>query len=231
MLRTPTRLWTVAGIATCIMLAFVTWFFLVSPQREKASASWSEVTAAQLQTGVLSGQVNALRTRFEGIDAARAGLDLKRQSLPATNQLDTLVLALNRAGAATGVTVDAVVPAEPIDITPVPPKEDKDEDEEAPDEEAPADESDTTTVEPEVSAWPLFVLPMTIQVSGSPAAVQNFMRVMQSEQPRAILITSFEMALSLDTLAGAGQVTLIAQANVFVSPAAVVQPVVEAPAG
>lgn len=217
MLRTPTRLWTVAGIATCLLLAFAGWFFLVGPQKAKATAGWQEVTAAQVQTSALRGQVNALKLRFEGIDAARAGLELKRQSLPATNQLDSLVLALNRAGAATGVTIDAVVPTQPIDITPVPPKPKDNPDDEQSDEsseEAPA----TTTVKPVVAAWPLFALPVTIRATGTSAAVRNFIRVVQSEQPRAILFISFEVGPS-DLNPDGDQVTLDAQVNVFVSPA------------
>jgi Tfp pilus assembly protein PilO len=230
MLRTPTRLWAAAGAAACLLLVVAGYFFVVSPQQAKATASWAELTSAQGQTASLRSRVNVLKTRFDGIDEARAGLDLKRQSLPASNELDTLVLALNQAGAATGVSIDAVVPAEPIDVTPIPPKPEVDPDAE-PSEEPAEEAARPKEVVPVVSDWPLFVLPVTIRVSGPMANVQNFIKVVQTGQPRAVLFTSLTVSPSLQTEGGGGLVTMSAVVDVFVSPVAGVLPGVVAPVG
>jgi Tfp pilus assembly protein PilO len=220
MLRTPTRLWAAAGAAACLLLAFAGYFFVVSPQQAKATANWADLTSAQGQTASLRSRVNVLKHRFDGIDEARAGLDLKRQSLPASNELDTLVLALNQAGASTGVSIDGVVPALPIDVTPVPPTPVVD-----PDAEPPAEESaQPTVVKPVVADWPLFMLPVTIRVSGPMANVQNFIKVVQTGQPRAVLFTSFTVTPSLQSEGSGGLVTLSAVVDVFVSPVAGVLP-------
>lgn len=208
-------------MAACLLLAFVGWFFLVSPQRAQATADWAELTAAQTQTAALRSRVNVMKTRFEGIEAARAGLELKRQSLPAGNALDTLVLALNWAGAQTGVTIDGVSAAEPIDITPIAPEPVPDPDAEADDQ---ADEPEGTAAAPAPAAWPLFVLPVTIRATGSMSAMQNFMRIVQSEQPRAILFTSFTLSPSTDSQSFGEQVSLNAETRVFVSPIAAPPP-------
>jgi Tfp pilus assembly protein PilO len=216
-LKSPTGRWTAAGIAVCGLLSFAAWFYVVSPQRDQAGAAWEEVEAAQSQTLALRSRVTVLKNRFEGVAAARAALVDKRESLPAASELDTLVLALDEAGSQTGVTIDAVLPGPPEDITPVPTSDDEDDEDgdEDDDEEESGDRPEPTAT---VAPWPMFVLPVTVRATGSSSDVMEFLRVVQLEQPRAILVVSFTIAPSLDAEAVGDRVTLTAVTNVFVSP-------------
>ena len=229
MLQSPERRWIGAGIVGCLLLAFLGWNFLIGPQRDQASESRQVQVDAETQTAALRARVLVLARRFAEIDQARAALEVKRQALPADNELDTLVVDLNRAGATTGVTIEAVTPEQPIDITPVaptPPKPPEGEDEEA---EEPEDGAAPVAPPPVVTAWPLFVLPVTIRASGSFADMEDFLRAVQSEQPRAILFTAFTLTGGDTGDTFADRVILVAQTRVFVGP--VVAADVEAPTG
>ena len=210
MLNSPTQRWGAAGAGACLLLTFAGWFFVVGPAQTQATSNWAELEGAEGQTAASADSSQRVGGPVRGDRRGSGRARQQRQSLPATNSLDALVRALNQAAAATGVTVDAVVPEPPIDITPVAPEapDDPEAEEEDP---PPRSAAGGRAVEPEVAVWPLFELPVTVRVTGSMVAVQNFMRVVQTEQPRAILFTSFVLAPNLDSLVGAGLFTLSAE--------------------
>jgi len=109
-----------------------------------------------------------------------------------------------------------VMPAQPVDITPVAPARPKPADGET---EGPADSEESATPAPSaVVSWPLFVLPVTIRASGSFADMEDFMRAVQADQPRAILFTSFTLAPDETGQTFADHVVLVAETRVFVGP-------------
>lgn len=213
MLRSPVRRWTVAFVAGCVVLLLAAWTFALGPQHATNEAHRDELRAAETQTAILRARVEGLSSQFGAIDERRDQLAVKRQSLPADDALEDLIVTLQEAGDATGVSIDAVIPLEPVDITSVGT---------TPVSDAVATDDGAAQTETEApaapAAWPLFAIPVTIRASGSLADIQAFLAVVQEGQPRAILFTALTLRPSAGGRTLEPGVVLDAQTSVFVGP-------------
>jgi len=210
MARTPVRLWLAGGVALSVLLALAGWMFVLAPQRAGAAEQWAEVEQAQGQIGSLRARTSVLATQFESIDERRAALAVKQEALPAANELESLVRALAETAAEADVAVEEITSGGPIDISAptvvVAPVEPGPE----------ATEDPTTTTEEAPSVASLYALPVTIRASGPLAGIEEFLRLVQLEQPRAILFTSITLVPNAGTTL-ADSVMLTAETRVFVS--------------
>jgi Tfp pilus assembly protein PilO len=222
-MRASARIWTLGGLAVCALAMLIAWVAVVSPKQAKAAEKWTEADAAAAQADALRARTASLEKQFAEIDGRRADLAAKREALPAQNALEDLLRTLNEAAAATGVRVEDVIPTEPIDLTeelhPAPPSVSTSDEtsSEAPAAETPAAPSGSAAA-PAASAFPVYALPVTVRVSGRLADVEAFLRVAQSQQPRAMLFSSLSIVPQVGSTTFDEYVVLSAETRVFVSP-------------
>jgi Tfp pilus assembly protein PilO len=220
-MRASARIWTLAGIAACTLAMLIAWVVVVAPKQAKAGDKWAEADAAATQADALRARTVALEKQFADVDARRAELATKREALPEQNALEDLLRALNDAAAATGVRVEDVIPTEPIDLTeqlhPAPPVVTTTEGSEssAPSTSGTPSAGSAATA---ASAFPVYALPVTVRVSGKLADVEAFLRVAQSQQPRAMLFSSLSIVPQVGSTTFQEYVVLSAETRVFVSP-------------
>jgi Tfp pilus assembly protein PilO len=209
-MRSPARLWTAAGVLACLVLALASWFLVVAPQQARAAERWELQAAADAQSTALRSTIARLQRDFTQIDERRSALAVKRQSLPADDELDALVLAVNAAGAASGALVEAITSVDPIDLTPEPLVPER--------SEASGSPAGPSSTEPAADVWPLFAIPVTLRASGSVDEIATFLRLLGAEQPRAILFTDLTIVPGVGGATFSGDVVLTAETRVFVSP-------------
>lgn len=219
MARTPVRLWIAAGLAVCVLLAFAGWTFAIDPQRARAADDRATIEATMVQNTALRSRSAVLAGQMGDIGARRAELAVKEQSLPGTNDLDRLVVALNAAAATAGVVIEEVIAGVPIDLSPPPEVVSVDpalQESETPEGDGAAtDPTAADAVEPAARST-LFALPVTLRVSGSAAAIQTFLDLMR-DQPRAVLFVSLSFAPLPSGLTLAEGAMLTAETRVFTS--------------
>jgi Tfp pilus assembly protein PilO len=222
-MRASARIWTLGGVAVCALAMLIAWVAVVSPKQAKAGAKWTEADAASAQADALRARTASLEKQFAEIDTRRAELATKREALPGQNALEDLLRTLNEAAAATGVRVEDVIPTEPIDLTeelhPAPPSVSTTDESssESSSSEAPAS-TGASAAGPAASAFPVYALPVTVRVSGTLADVEAFLRVAQTQQPRAMLFTSMSIVPQVGSTTFNEYVVLSAETRVFVSP-------------
>jgi Tfp pilus assembly protein PilO len=115
-MNTSTRRIISVGAAVAILLAAVWYFALWSPQSHSFKAAHAAQAAAEQQVGQLDSQVSGLRVLVHQIPADRAKLLQLDGALPDSPSLDSALLQLQQAAAASGVAVSSVGPAAPAGV-------------------------------------------------------------------------------------------------------------------
>ena len=131
---TATR-WRIGGVLAAILLLVVTWFVVISPGFQQASALETETVSQQDASQQLRSRISLLKKQSAELPAQEAKLASIQQRMPATAALPTLLRNLTDVAASAHVTVSAVTPGRPTAIAqPAPP---------APPAPADTDSSDT----------------------------------------------------------------------------------------
>lgn len=229
MARTPVRLWIAMGVAASLLLALVGWIFVVGPQRAKAADTWGDLTSAQAQSARFRSANSALAREAETIADERAALAVKRQLLPESDALESLVRSFAGIASTTGVTVEEVTASVPIDISAgvtgtttgtlgldATTTEGAATDAPAGEPAATDPTGTASTVDP-VATASTYLLPVTLRASGAVADLEQFIRLIQSDQPRAILFSTLTFVPDTDGTSFDDSVMLTAETRVFVS--------------
>ena len=180
------RLWMIgAGFAAFIMI-LVGYMIFISPQRDQTSQVEAQVATAQQQNGVLAARISSLTAQNKNLATYQKAVAAASAALPSASGMPDFLRTLQSIGNATLTNVAMLTVGVPAPFM----------------AQAVAGSAPTSTASPTAtpSAQPtststkaaspsIYVLPVTAQVTGPVNQLSEFLRQLQSVQPRAVLIS------------------------------------------
>lgn len=186
------RLWLLGGGLVAFVLLLIGWFFFISPQRSQTDAVNGQISNAQLQNTTLQSRISSLRAQSKHLSAYQADLAAAESALPSTSGVPDFLRTLQSLGNSTLARVTSLTVGAPVAVaqgtasgagTPSA----------SPSPAASSSPASAATGTSGAATSPttagVYSLPITASVSGSTAALNNFLEQLQSVQPRAVLIT------------------------------------------
>lgn len=231
MSATSTRTWTAAALALALVLTAAAWSLLIGPERAQALALREQVAGAEAANTALAARTAQLQRQLADLPAKQAELAALREAVPPEAELPELLRTLDRYAAESAVTLMGVSPGAPVAAaaaTPAAPATAA-----TPGEAVPV--APTAPVA-DPSAPAVVEVPLTLTVIGDFFAVESFLRRVQVDMDRALLVTGLSMTAEAPGEATGGRpatvsgdVTLTVTGKVFVLPDAASAPAVAAP--
>lgn len=219
MTRSSTRLWVAGTVVVALVVVAASWFGLVAPKRAEAAGLQQQTVDTDAQNADLQTRIAELEAQFEDLPERRAELAEVRRSMPVTPDLPTLVRDLDDMADRTGVTLMNVAPGQPLAVV------DPSATPEAVTPEAGTDAAAADgTVTPAVPAGPqLYQLPTTVVVVGEFFKAELFLRELQAEMKRALLVETLSIQAEQSAAASGGKpatdngdITMTLTGSVFV---------------
>lgn len=102
----------VVGAVILLVLAAAT-FILVLPQGGRVEAAQAELDAAEADLTTLQGELAQLQTFAQSGELDRQ-LEVARAQIPATADLEGLIVDIEEAAARSGVTLSTIAPSNPV---------------------------------------------------------------------------------------------------------------------
>lgn len=208
---TRTRVWTLGTAAVVALVLAAGWFLLISPTRADA-ASIQEQTVTQQQANVqLAQKIEQLKVQAQDLPAQEAKLAEIRQKIPASPGLPSFIKSLSSISDESNVVLVSIEPLVPSTLSTGSTETG------VPTTEAPATEgSGEVTLD---SAPPSSVqfIQAQVTVRGGYFNTEQFLTKMEGLK-RAYLTTGFDIAMSTDAEADAGEIETHLQIRVFFSP-------------
>jgi Tfp pilus assembly protein PilO len=225
-----TRRWSLLTAVLIVGILAASWFLLVAPKRSDAASLHDKATKQQASNEALVQQLNVLKAQQVDLPKQKAQLAVLGKQIPDNPALPTLIRSLTAAGKNVGVQIVSMKPGQPVAVAvavPVPVA-------------APATTTGTDTtatagttaaagaVETPAApvAAPLYLVPLSLDVTGSYFEVEQFINKLEGMQ-RKFLLTSFTLkaagdsastSTSTTTTSTAGGLTLSLSGQVFLSP-------------
>jgi len=239
-----TRKWSLLAAVLVLAIVAAGWFLLISPKRGEAAALRADTVTQEEANERLLQQLEVLKAQQADLPRQRAKLAVLSTQIPDNPALPTLIRDLTKAGRKVGVSIDTMAPAVPVPVAaaqpvvPVataPAPADGTESTEATEGTAATDgaaatdgtaAADGTAAPAPVAAPPapsLFQVPLTLNVSGSYFELEQFINKLEGLK-RSLLVTGFTLAPAPEAAEGAaagpapGDLTLVLQGRVFLSP-------------
>jgi Tfp pilus assembly protein PilO len=231
MARTRTeQLWIAGGAVGTVALAVAAWLFVISPKFSQATSLRSDTDQVRAGNAAMQQDLTALRSQYAHMGQLRAERDKARQALPTDNSLDAFTRQIALQARAAHVSVSMMNTDDPAPAT-----------SSAPVAVAPSTAgTDVTSAPVAVPTGPsaaqgLYGIPVTLTVNGSAANDVRFLHAVQQQGPRAVLVSSVQLASGDTTSTGSttgGKVAMTIALQVFVEaiPSAAPTSVTAAPA-
>jgi hypothetical protein len=210
------RAWLGGGALVAVLIAAVSWFMVIGPERSSTASLGAQADEAQLQNAMTQSKVAKLRAESKNLDKLTAALAAAFNALPKASGLPAFTRQLNAQAAASHVSVTSIaigaITGASADGTAVDPGA------------TPAPAATGTTAPaapaPATAAGGVFAIPVTVVSSGSLTHELAFLKAIQTLGPRRALVTSTqfipiagEVAPPLDKSS-----TVTAQLIVFSAP-------------
>jgi hypothetical protein len=205
------RAWLGGGAVAAVLIAAVSWFMVISPERSSTASLGTETNDAQLQNTLTQAKVTKLRLEAANVGKLQARLASALQALPKASGLPAFTRQLSAQAAATHVAVTSIsigaITTANADGTAMRPGA------------APATTTPGTTAAA-TAAGSVFAIPVTVVSSGSFTHELAFLTAIQTLGPRRALVTSTQFAPGTGALAASldTATTLTAQLTVFSAP-------------
>jgi Tfp pilus assembly protein PilO len=203
------RLWLMVGGIAAVVILLAGWFLFISPQRSDTSSVNTQVHAAQDKNAVLRARIAQLKAQNANLAQYLAEVKQAKLALPDSSGLSDFLRTLQSIGSSTQTTMTALTVGSPTNLN----------------------GSVTTTAKPGSAATnpasntgangglgPIYQMPITLSVSGSPSQLDEFLSQLQSVQPRAVLITQLNEAGASEVAGAGGRQTLGLTMQAFVAP-------------
>lgn len=223
------RLWVIGAAFGAFILVVIGYLVMISPQRDQTSQVDAQVATANEQNATLAARISALSAQNKNLSTYENAVKRANAALPATSGIPDFLRTLQAIGNATLTNVSSLTVGAPSAWT-------------APAAAAPATTTSssaapapaTSTGTPAPAAPSIFVMAVTAQVDGSNAHLSEFLRQLQSVQPRAVLVTDVTETDASASGSGAsaapsGSTSLQLKMSVFVAPQAGGAPVTGTP--
>lgn len=212
------KAWIAGGAVSAVVLAAALWTFAISPQRHDVDSLHSQTADAQTQNLVLQANVNRLHDQYNHIAGVRRQLAEVQAQLPADSGLATLTSQLNGQARTHHVTITSLAASPPAPYV-------------APTASAGAAESpapSSSSAAAPAAAAPtsgsptgqLYVIPVSVTVTGSQANELAFAHAVQVDVPRSALVGSVQLQSGNGAGSAGKGSTLTLAMNVYVAPVA-----------
>jgi Tfp pilus assembly protein PilO len=193
-LATPTAKWSAGTALACVVLIAATWFGLIAPRRGDAADLQAQRVSAQQSNALLQAKIQQLRAQFADLPRTQAELAALHQQLTPTADLPTLVRSISALATEADTRLVSIVPQAATALA-------------GPAGQAGAagqagvSGAGTTAIgpaaggaaAPAASRSGVVVIPLAIAVGGDYYQVVGFVRKLQTEMSRAVLLTSLQI--------------------------------------
>lgn len=216
-----TRKWSLLTAVLIVAILAASWFVLVSPKRSDAAELRAQATKQQSANDSLLQQLNELKAQSLDLPTQKAQLAVLGKQIPDNPALPSLIRDLTAAGKKVGVQVLAMKPGLPaaaavtVPVAPVAA---------AASTTTGADKAGTTPVAATPVPAPLYVLPLSLSITGSYFEVEQFINKLEGMQ-RKFLLTGFSLkpgsgaaTTAATTATTTGAMSLDLTGQVFLSP-------------
>jgi Tfp pilus assembly protein PilO len=211
-----TQKYTALAIGVAVAVFLAGWFLLVTPKKGEAADLQEQTVAAEAQNVSLTRQIKQLEQKAADLPAQQARLAEFRTRIPDTPALPSLVRSLSDIGAAAGVDVVSLAPANPEAVVAEPTAQTAPAAGASPAPSAAATAPAPTTTTADGS--PLVAIPITIEVQGSYFDIEQFVNKAE-DLTRAMLITGLVVTPVTDEKATPGTLDAVITARVFMTQA------------
>ncbi|WP_454048525.1 hypothetical protein [Cellulomonas sp. Marseille-Q8402] len=224
-----TSTWIAGTAFVALGILALTWFFAVSPTLDSASDAQTQTVDELARADLLEIQVAQLAKQFAEIDTLRGELADVRTKVPATADLSGFTRELQELASAAGVTVTGLAPSSPQAFVSAAATVD-------PASTADASATDAATTEGAAAADPsaavaaatgtgVYAVPVSFTTLGSYDAGVAFLKGIQEQASRLVLVTGFtatsqteQGAVSGRPATVRGDVELVANAYIYLLP-------------
>jgi len=182
--------WAIIGVLAALVVVALGWTMLIAPLRDQTGAVQEEAAAQIAANATAQDTVARLEKQAARLPAAKAQLEGLRSTIPADEEIPTLVRQINGAAVTAGVTLDVITPASAVPVA----------------------------VPAAGGALPvggLQEVPLAISVTGTYVQTQAFLAALESLQ-RGVLVRGIDLAEAPG--AEEGQVHTAIRAGVFINP-------------
>ena len=236
MLATRTSRWTALTALVCLGLVAVTWLFLVSPRRAEAAEIRESTAAARSANDALELQIAQLKAQFAELPQKKAELAAVYAQLPAGAAMPDLVRSLDQAARSSSVVLKEVTPGSASLMAASAPVAGVAAPGAAATGAAATGTAATGTAATGTAATGtaatgtpapgaaaasgprVVVIPVTVAVEGGYFQTVNFLKKLQTEIPRAFLVTSLQVTNPENESAVAGTVSVSISGKIFALP-------------
>lgn len=215
MLTSRTARWVAGTTLLCVALLGLSWLFLVSPQRTEAAELRDQNASTQSQNDLLEVKIAQLRAQFAKLPESQAELASILAQMPPDAGMPRLVRDLDAMSKSTGVTLSSVTPGPGQTLTTgtaVPGAA----------AAAPAATAAATAGTAAVDGSTVVAIPVTVAVDGDYFQTVAFLKQLQTQMPRAFLVTAVQMSAGnaggADASATGGNVAVTITGKVFALP-------------
>ena len=198
------KLWLAGGGLVGFVLVLIGYFFFISPQRDQTSSTDAQAAAARSQNAQLQSKIDALQRQSADLPKYQAELAQAQLALPSTSGLPDFLRTLQAIGNATLANVTTLSVLAPADVTTLAGGTSQAAPAAASNASAGSDSAPTVShaVGSTIAGVRVYALPITADVSGTPAELAAFLTQLQSVQPRAVLISQIDLKAASDNAAG-----------------------------
>lgn len=212
------RAWFGGGAIAAVLIAAVSWFMVISPERSSTASLGTQTSEAQLQNSLTQAKITKLRRQSANLGKLQAQLASALEALPKASGLPAFTRQLSAQAAAshvavTNISIGAIAAASsgggavgpdaaPATTTPTPTP------------------TSTTSVPATTAPGGVFAIPVTVISSGSLTNELAFLKAIQTSGPRRALVTStlFAPDATSATTPLDKVTTVTAQLTVFSAP-------------
>jgi hypothetical protein len=212
------RAWLGGGAIAAVLIAAVSWFIVISPERSSTTSLGTQTSAAQLQNTLTQAKITKLRRQSANLAKLQAQLASALEALPKASGLPAFTRQLSAQAAASHVAVTNIsigtIAAASADGGAVVPGA------AAPPTTTPDAATPSTTPAPATAPGGVFAIPVTVISSGSLKNELAFLKAIQTLGPRRALVTStlFAPDATSATTPLDKVTTVTAQLTVFSAP-------------
>jgi type IV pilus assembly protein PilO len=118
--RHADRLWMVAGAAVIVLLAVVSWFLLINPQKTEAADLKAEAEQARSQALDMRKRIATLKKQKANLPKLKATLAGYQDALPADSGVPAFLRQLQASGTDLDVDVSGVTVSTPSEVENLP---------------------------------------------------------------------------------------------------------------
>lgn len=212
------KLWLIGGVMLSVLLFIGAYLLGVAPQRERAADAMEQRESVEAQNAKLRSKLATLKKQFADLPARQAELSKIQTALPKKEGMANLVRDLEKMATDNGVFVQNIAPGT---ATPIPIQSGG----AATSGKAPAPAPTAGAANGAAAGGDILAeIPVSMTVLGTFHKTEGYLRALQNDIPRAMMIDSLNLSTVTDDIKASpgvpaqkrGDVTTTITARVFI---------------